>query len=302
MSEEISIRVNFGNPMAMFPLDHVTLMPHAVLPLHIFEPRYRHMVSDALDGPGQIAMAVTMPGEGGDPYRPTLRPAVCVGQIVQHHKLPDGRYNIALQGVCRARIMQELPDDEDVPYRRAYLQPLGTAKIDEEELAGARARLADHPGVVFAHRYITRPHDAGGENHVALTDAEFAMRQRNRLFALAWTSHGHSYGIGIEINQWLGKGNTVVVNGSREYMAQAKLHYPELLVVTIEVPTELLRQRLLARGREDPSAIEQRLERHRVLQGSAPVGQVITNDGPLSRAGDLLVACLLEHAGQPQCV
>lgn len=166
----------------------------------------------------------------------------------------------------------------------------------------ARNRLADHPGVVFAHRYITRPHDAGGENHVALTDAEFAMRQRNRLFALAWTSHGHSYGIGIEINQWLGKGNTVVVNGSREYMAQARLHYPELLVVTIEVPTELLRQRLLARGREDPKAIEQRLERHRLLQGSAPAGQVITNDGPLSRAGDLLVACLLEHAGQPQCV
>lgn len=166
----------------------------------------------------------------------------------------------------------------------------------------ARSRLADHPGVAFAHRYITRPHDAGGENHVALTDAEFAMRQRNRLFALAWTSHGHSYGIGIEINQWLGKGNTVVVNGSREYMAQAKLHYPELLVVTIEVPTELLRQRLLARGREDPRAIEQRLERHRVLQGSAPAGQVITNDGPLSRAGDLLVACLLKHAGQPQCV
>ncbi|MFN9132092.1 MAG: LON peptidase substrate-binding domain-containing protein [Phycisphaerales bacterium] len=143
MSEEISIRVNFGNPMALFPLDHVTLMPHAVLPLHIFEPRYRHMVSDALDGPGQIAMAVTMPGESGDPRRPALRPAVCVGQIVQHHKLPDGRYNIALQGVCRARIMQELPDDEDVPYRRAYLQPLGTARIDEEELAGARARLAE---------------------------------------------------------------------------------------------------------------------------------------------------------------
>lgn len=165
----------------------------------------------------------------------------------------------------------------------------------------ARARLAEHPGVVFAHRYITRPHEAGGENHVALTDAEFAMRQRSRLFALAWTSHGLSYGVGIEINQWLGKGHTVVVNGSREYLAQAKLHYPELVVVTVEVPTELLRQRLRARGREDPTAIEQRLERHRLLQGSSHEGQVITNDGLLSRAGDLLVAFVLDNAGQPQC-
>lgn len=165
----------------------------------------------------------------------------------------------------------------------------------------ARAQLADHPGVVFAHRYITRPHAAGDENHVALTDAEFAMRQRSRLFALAWVSHGLSYGIGIEINQWLSKGNTVVVNGSREYLAQAKVRYPDLLVVTIDVPADVLRQRLLARGREDPTAVEQRLERHRLLQGSGHAGQVTTNDGPLSRAGDLLVACVLENAGQPQC-
>jgi ribose 1,5-bisphosphokinase len=178
--------------------------------------------------------------------------------------------------------------------------PSGSGK--DSLLRYARDRLADHPGVVFAHRYITRPHDAGGENHIALTGAEFASRNSRGLFAMAWHSHGHAYGVGIEINQWLGKGNTVVVNGSREYLLQATQHYPELLAVTIEVPLALLRQRLLERGREDALAIEQRLERHQQLQGSAPPGLVITNDGPVSRAGDLLVACVLEHAGQPQCV
>lgn len=177
--------------------------------------------------------------------------------------------------------------------------PSGSGK--DSLLRYAREKLADDPGVVFAHRYITRAADAGGENHVALTPAEFASRQRNRLFALAWHSHGHAYGIGIEINQWLAKGATVVVNGSREYLAEASRRFPELLAVSIDVPAEVLRERLLARGREDAASVEQRLERHRLMQSQSQTGHVITNDGPLERAGEALVALLREHAGQPLC-
>lgn len=184
--------------------------------------------------------------------------------------------------------------------------PSGSGK--DSLLRYAREKLADDPGVVFAHRYITRPADAGGENHVALTPAEFASRQRNRLFALAWESHGHAYGIGIEINQWLAKGASVVVNGSREYLGEASRRFPELLAVRIDVPAEVLRARLLARGREDAVSVEQRLERHRRMQAapqrttqSSCAGHVITNDGPLERAGDLLVALVRQHAGQPLC-
>lgn len=177
--------------------------------------------------------------------------------------------------------------------------PSGSGK--DSLLRYARERLADDPGVVFAHRYITRAADAGGENHVALTPAEFASRERNRLFALAWRSHGHAYGIGIEINQWLAKGATVVVNGSREYLAEASRRFPELLTVSIAVPAEVLLERLLTRGREDASSIEERLERHRRMQNPSPSAHVITNDGPLERAGEALVALLREHAGQPLC-
>lgn len=177
--------------------------------------------------------------------------------------------------------------------------PSGSGK--DSLLRYARERLAEEPGVVFAHRYITRAADAGGENHVALAPAEFASRERNRLFALAWHSHGHAYGIGIEINQWLAKGATVVVNGSREVLAEASRRFPELLAVSIAAPAEVLRERLLARGREDAASIEQRLERHRRMQKPSPSGHVITNDGPLERAGEALVALLREHAGQPLC-
>ena len=187
-----------------------------------------------------------------------------------------------------------------MPARLIYVVgPSGSGK--DSLFRYAREKLADNPGVVFAHRYITRAADAGGENHVALTPAEFASRQRIRLFALAWHSHGHAYGIGIEINQWLAKGATVVVNGSREYLAEASQRFPELLAVSIAVPAEVLRERLLARGREDSASVDQRLERHRRMQSLSPLGHVITNDGPLERAGGALVALLREHAGQPLC-
>lgn len=78
-----------------------------------------------------------------------------------------------------------------------------------------RQHLGREPDVCFAHRYITRPASAGGENHIALTEEEFLARQSAGLFAMNWYSHGYHYGIGIEINQWLALGLTVVVNGSR---------------------------------------------------------------------------------------
>lgn len=146
MSEETTeIRVNFARPMPLFPLASVTLMPHAVLPLHIFEPRYRQMVRDALDGPGQIAMAVFDGGRWQDEYhgRPPIRPAVCVGQIVQHQQLEDGRYNVALHGVCRARVIEELPSEAERLYRSAMLEPVGLDRDEDEPgLAEVRQRLS----------------------------------------------------------------------------------------------------------------------------------------------------------------
>lgn len=165
----------------------------------------------------------------------------------------------------------------------------------------ARARLSNTSSVVFAHRYITRDPDAGGENHVALSAAEFAARRRAGLFALDWESHGHAYGIGIEIDQWLASGMTVVVNGSREYLPVAQKRYPALAAVWIAVSPEILRDRLQARGREDAVAIETRLNRHRDLSDQERFGVTISNDGALAEAGEALVDLILQCSKETQC-
>lgn len=138
-----TIRVNFARPLPVFPLDAVALFPHAVAPLHIFEPRYRQMVSDSLDESGQIAMGVFEGDRWREEYhgRPPVKPCVCIGHIAQHERLPDGRYNILLQGVCRARILEEIPPDDDRLFRQAMLAPLG--EIDEPPAPGARERLRE---------------------------------------------------------------------------------------------------------------------------------------------------------------
>lgn len=83
--------------------------------------------------------------------------------------------------------------------------------------------------IIFAHRYITRIATYGNENHISLSHAEFKQRKLANFFALNWESHGNCYGIGREIDTWLRKGFSVVVNGSREYLPVAQLDIPMIL-------------------------------------------------------------------------
>src|SRR3954466_5571076 len=101
----------------LFPLPSVVLFPRAVLPLHIFEDRYRAMTADALEGDRLIAMALLRPGWEKSYYgRPAIEPVVCVGRIVSHEKLADGKYNFLLQGLVRAVVVREHLQHE-TPYR-----------------------------------------------------------------------------------------------------------------------------------------------------------------------------------------
>jgi len=144
-SETTSIRVNFSRPFALFPLEGVVLLPHALLRLFIFEPRYRQMVEHALDSSGQIAMAVFKGESWKHDYHgnPPIRGAVCVGHIAQHEKLADGNYRIWLHGVCRARVKHESPPEGERLYREAMLEPIGTEEAPESELQMVRADLVE---------------------------------------------------------------------------------------------------------------------------------------------------------------
>jgi Lon protease-like protein len=108
----------------LFPLAGAILFPRAQLPLHIFEPRYRDMVRDALAGPGRIGMI--QPNGDGDP--PPLFQTGCVGEIVGAEELDDGRYNIVLQGSARFRLIAER--DLGTAYRQADVD---LAAFDDEE-------------------------------------------------------------------------------------------------------------------------------------------------------------------------
>lgn len=168
--------------------------------------------------------------------------------------------------------------------------PSGSGK--DSLMRYARERLASDPRVVFAHRYITRPVELHGENHVALTEAEFDARQAAGLFAMHWSSHGLRYGIGQEINFWLAKGCNVVVNGSREYLAEARRRYPALTAILVTVSPEILAARLRARGRETEDQISERIVRARQFMRPEGRLEIIENDDELHVAGDRLVQLL----------
>jgi Lon protease-like protein len=126
----------------IFPLAGAILFPRAQLPLHIFEPRYRDMVRDALAGPGRIGMI--QPSGDGEP--PPLFQTGCVGEIVGAEELDDGRFNIVLHGSARFRLIAER--DLGTAYRQADVdlaafddsepQPLGLAQRAEVEREAKR--------------------------------------------------------------------------------------------------------------------------------------------------------------------
>jgi len=108
--------------LPIFPLPNVVLFPNVFLPLHIFEPRYREMVADAVKSDRLIGMALLRPGWERDyEGRPPVYAVGCSGVITHIDRLQDGRYNIVLRGVERFRIREE---DHRLSYRRAVVDSL----------------------------------------------------------------------------------------------------------------------------------------------------------------------------------
>jgi Lon protease-like protein len=145
-----AVRVNFARPMPVFPLPESVLLPHAIQPLHVFEPRYRQLVDDCLDGSGQIAVASFAGTDWKCEYQeqPSLRPAVCVGPIVQHEALADGRHDILLQGICRAKILRMIEPGNGRAYHLAELTPLEPVNAPPPPMSNVRRdlkRLLDGP-------------------------------------------------------------------------------------------------------------------------------------------------------------
>ena len=136
-----TILENFDGKVRLFPLPNVVLFPRVIQPLHIFEPRYKQMVEDALDDNGLIALCLLRPsaGYGANNVAP-IYSEICIGKIIQEERLPDGRFNLLLQGVSRAKIIKEVNDDK--LYRTAKVEILHDVPLPSEENANRlRAKL-----------------------------------------------------------------------------------------------------------------------------------------------------------------
>jgi Lon protease-like protein len=128
MSADLSHLENFKGTARLFPLPNLVLFPFVVQALHIFEPRYRHMTADALADDRLLAMALLRPGWEADyEGRPRLFPVVCLSRIVSEQRLEDGRYNLQVRGLSRARILEEMDDGK--PYRSARVEILSDIAV-----------------------------------------------------------------------------------------------------------------------------------------------------------------------------
>jgi len=134
MSMDPTILENFDGKVRLFPLPNVVLFPRVIQPLHIFEPRYKQMIEDALDDNGLIALCLLRPsaGYGANNVAP-IYSEICIGKIIQEERLPDGRFNLLLQGVSRAKIIKEVNDGK--LYRTAKVEILHDVPLPSEENA-----------------------------------------------------------------------------------------------------------------------------------------------------------------------
>jgi ribose 1,5-bisphosphokinase len=169
---------------------------------------------------------------------------------------------------------------------------MGPSGAGKDSVIACARRLGDPARLTVAHRYITRPPRLDAENHIALSEAEFATRRRAGWFALSWHSHGLDYGVGREIDLWLASGAAVLVNGSRAYLAEAVARYPDLLPILVTASPEIRRTRLLARERESAREIAARLDRRIDAMPDHPRLVTIDNSGALENAGATLLVSL----------
>ena len=178
----------------------------------------------------------------------------------------------------------------------AVVGPSGAGK--DTLMGGARTALAEDARFRFVRRAITRPAEAGGEDHEALSLDEFDVRRVAGGFTLFWQAHGLSYGIPRDIEADLAARRVVIANLSRAVLAEAGARY-RLRVLQITAPIEVLAARLATRGREAPADIAARLRREVTLPAGLDV-ESVSNDTDVAEGVARVLAVLNRAAADAQ--
>lgn len=174
-----------NDALPLFPLPGLLLYPEAVVPLHLFEPRYRQMMADMVQaGEDRLIIAALRPG-----YEPTYHesPPVFdvagVGRILKCHRLADGRWNIVLQGQRRVKLLRETASGR--LYRRAQVMELLEPPVPEPEAGALRLRLCRALETLLGGG-LCLP-DCAGPGYLAdvlLLQLPLELPERHALFAL----------------------------------------------------------------------------------------------------------------------
>jgi ribose 1,5-bisphosphokinase len=142
-------------------------------------------------------------------------------------------------------------------------------------------------------RYITRP-PSEFEYNIYISPVEFKEMANQGKFALKWHIYGLDYGVLIEIDDWLKKGHSVIVNVSRIVINEARKQYKNIKVIFIEVPFEITVERIKNRGRESEERLKERIQRAKAHQKLTEADFVVRNNGKLEEAVNKFLEYILK--------
>jgi len=168
--------------LPIIPLSNVVLFPRVKTPLHLFEPRYRQLARDVLQGERRIGMVVVRPEHVDEmPGDPPIYPVGCAGVITESHRLPDGRYNLVLLGEQRVRVVAEEPRVESRLYRVARVVRLEDSYPEAERarVARLRAAIAADIGVLIRRAQPDRSHAFDPQLFAGVDDETFVNAVAN---------------------------------------------------------------------------------------------------------------------------
>ena len=177
------------------------------------------------------------------------------------------------------------PDESALGPGRLVLV-VGPSGVGKDSLIrAAREAFAGDEHYVFPRRIVTRP-SSDAEDNAEVTLATFERLRREDAFAVSWTAHGLGYGLSRTIDEDIAEGRTVVCNVSRSVVGDLRSRYGNTFVVEVTAPTDILRQRLAARGRPQDGALDGRLAR------AAPAREDLRPDAVIVNAGEFRHAAI----------
>lgn len=181
-----------------------------------------------------------------------------------------------------------------------FIAVVGKSGVGKDAImTAARPRIEKAISSAFPRRYITRPENAGGEDHIAISKPDFLEAEQSGKFILSWSAHGHHYGVPKDICDCLEAGQVVILNISRGAVQEANSTFEKFGVIEITANPQTIEKRLHSRGRETVGEIADRQARTASPNWAADVSHiVIENDGTLEEAVSQFVDAVLSLSGQ----